>query len=117
MQVTAILAAGGRGTRLGADIPKQLLPLGGRPMLRHSLDVFLAHPAVGEVVVAVPDDWLRDPPACLVGLDRVRLVAGGRRRQDSVANACAVLAEGTEVVVSAEGVAQIAAVRKLRAKK
>ena len=99
MQVTAIIAAGGRGTRLGADIPKQLLVLGGRPMLRHSLDIFLAHPAVTDVVVAVPDEWLGDPPACLVGLDRVRLVAGGRRRQDSVANACAVMADRTDVVV------------------
>ena len=99
MHVTAIIAAGGRGTRFGGAVPKQLLQLSGRPVLRHSLDVFLAHAAVSDLIVAVPDEWVAGPPDCLVGLDRVRLVAGGRRRQDSVASASALITDATDVVV------------------
>lgn len=36
----AILVAGGKGLRMGSDIPKQFLPLRGRPVLMHTIDVF-----------------------------------------------------------------------------
>src|ERR1035437_7999700 len=54
MYVSAIIAAGGRGRRLGAGVPKQLLGLGGRPMLQWSLDTFTACERVNEVIVVVP---------------------------------------------------------------
>ena len=44
MHVTAIIAAGGRGQRFGGAEPKQLLSVGGRPILERSVDAFLAHP-------------------------------------------------------------------------
>jgi 2-C-methyl-D-erythritol 4-phosphate cytidylyltransferase/2-C-methyl-D-erythritol 2,4-cyclodiphosphate synthase len=90
MQVTAIIAAGGSGRRLGASVPKQLLDIGGRTLLERSIAAFTAHPAVGEVIVALPADVLASPPAslaALTGRGDVRFVAGGERRQDSVANA------------------------------
>jgi 2-C-methyl-D-erythritol 4-phosphate cytidylyltransferase len=36
----AIVVAGGEGTRLGADLPKAFVRLGGRPLLAHSIDLF-----------------------------------------------------------------------------
>jgi len=42
MHVTAIIAAGGRGRRLGTAVPKQLLQVGGRPILQWSVEAFLA---------------------------------------------------------------------------
>ena len=54
MFVSAIIVAGGRGARLGADRPKQLLEIGGRSMLQWSVDAFDEHPAVDEVVVVLP---------------------------------------------------------------
>ena len=98
MHVTAIIAAGGRGRRLGAAMPKQLLALGGRPMLQWSVDAFLRCPRVDEVIVAVPPEWIEAPPECL-RRERVRLVAGGGRRQDSVANGFAVVAPDADVVL------------------
>jgi len=44
MFVSAIIAAGGRGQRFGAAEPKQLLKVGGRPVLERSVSAFLAHP-------------------------------------------------------------------------
>jgi 2-C-methyl-D-erythritol 4-phosphate cytidylyltransferase / 2-C-methyl-D-erythritol 2,4-cyclodiphosphate synthase len=84
MRVTAIIAAGGRGTRFGGDRPKQVVDLSGQPMLQRSVRAFLDHPLIQEVVVALPAELMDPPPQYL---ERARVVRGGDRRQDSVANA------------------------------
>ena len=88
MHVTAIIAAGGRGLRFGGARPKQLLAIDGRTLLERSVQTFLAHPSIDEVVVALPPDVAQDPPAYLRGAVKpLRMVVGGARRQDSVSNA------------------------------
>jgi 2-C-methyl-D-erythritol 4-phosphate cytidylyltransferase/2-C-methyl-D-erythritol 2,4-cyclodiphosphate synthase len=99
MYVTAIIAAAGAGRRLGAGTPKQLLELGGRTILEHSVEAFASHPRVQEVIVAVPAELARTPPAWLRGRPRVRVVSGGERRQDSVANAFDAIDERTDLVL------------------
>jgi 2-C-methyl-D-erythritol 4-phosphate cytidylyltransferase/2-C-methyl-D-erythritol 2,4-cyclodiphosphate synthase len=102
MRVTAIIAAGGAGRRLGADRPKQLLDIGGGPMLVHSVRAFTTHPRIAEVVVVMPPDRLDE--VAFEGLDggastAVRVVAGGERRQDSVANGFAAVSPDAEIVL------------------
>jgi 2-C-methyl-D-erythritol 4-phosphate cytidylyltransferase/2-C-methyl-D-erythritol 2,4-cyclodiphosphate synthase len=87
MHVTAIIAAGGTGSRLGADMPKQFLDLDGRPILEHSVRALVEHPRVSELIVALPAESADSPPSWLTSCAKVRIVAGGARRQDSVANA------------------------------
>jgi 2-C-methyl-D-erythritol 4-phosphate cytidylyltransferase/2-C-methyl-D-erythritol 2,4-cyclodiphosphate synthase len=88
IHVTAIIAAAGAGRRLGGLVPKQLLEIGGRSILQHSVDAFLGHGRVTEVVVVLPRAVAQDPPAWMVRAGaRLRIVEGGERRQDSVANA------------------------------
>jgi 2-C-methyl-D-erythritol 4-phosphate cytidylyltransferase/2-C-methyl-D-erythritol 2,4-cyclodiphosphate synthase len=99
VHVSAIIAAGGRGARFGGSQPKQLLTLGGRPILQRSIDAFLLSDRVDEVVVAVPAHIAANPPAYLRDVPRVRVVTGGERRQDSVANAFAAAATRADVVV------------------
>jgi 2-C-methyl-D-erythritol 4-phosphate cytidylyltransferase/2-C-methyl-D-erythritol 2,4-cyclodiphosphate synthase len=99
MYVTAIIAAAGAGRRLGAGTPKQLLELGGRTILEHSVEAFASHPRVQEVIVAMPAELARTPPAWLRGRPRVRVVSGGERRQDSVANAFDAIDEQTDLVL------------------
>ena len=99
MQVTAIIAAGGSGRRLGSAVPKQLLEIGGRTLLQRSIDAFRSHPEVTSVIVAVPADLLAAPPRLAGRLRDVRLVAGGERRQDSVANAFAAVGADAEIVL------------------
>ena len=53
----AVLPAGGLGKRMGGNIPKQLLVLGGKPVYRYSLETFLSMDEIAEVVMAVPADW------------------------------------------------------------
>ena len=52
-KISAILLAGGSGSRFGGERNKVYENLGGKPVLLWSLDVLLAHPAVSEVVIAV----------------------------------------------------------------
>jgi 2-C-methyl-D-erythritol 4-phosphate cytidylyltransferase/2-C-methyl-D-erythritol 2,4-cyclodiphosphate synthase len=90
MHVTAIIAAAGSGRRLGGAVPKQLLDIGGRSILQHSVDAFLRHDRVSEVIVVLPGSLAEAPPAWITSASaggRVRVVEGGTRRQDSVANA------------------------------
>ena len=98
MYVTVIIAAGGRGLRFGGARPKQLLALDGRTLLERSVEAFLAHPSIDEVVVALPPDIAQDPPQYLQGAAKpLRLVAGGARRQDSVSNAFAAAAAASDL--------------------
>ena len=100
MFVTAIIAAGGRGQRLGGVRPKQLLSIGGRPILERSVTAFLAYPSIDEVVVALPADLAADPPDYLRHATKpLRIVAGGERRQDSVGNAFRAASPGSDVIV------------------
>jgi 2-C-methyl-D-erythritol 4-phosphate cytidylyltransferase/2-C-methyl-D-erythritol 2,4-cyclodiphosphate synthase len=80
----ALVVAAGRGTRLGAPLPKQYLPLAGRRLLRYSLEALAGHPAVDQVrVVLHPDDRVLYEEAA-GALDLLPPVAGGAARQDSV---------------------------------
>jgi 2-C-methyl-D-erythritol 4-phosphate cytidylyltransferase/2-C-methyl-D-erythritol 2,4-cyclodiphosphate synthase len=116
MHVTAIIAAGGRGRRFGGAEAKQLLPVGGTPILARSVEAFASHPSVDVVIVALPPELAEDPPAYLRAAmalapeeagaaavhgtgKRLWIVAGGARRQDSVANAFKAAGTTTDVIV------------------
>jgi 2-C-methyl-D-erythritol 4-phosphate cytidylyltransferase / 2-C-methyl-D-erythritol 2,4-cyclodiphosphate synthase len=88
-RVAAILLAGGTGTRAGFGQPKQLELLGGKPLLRWSLDAFEAHPAVAGGVLVANGDVM----ASIGGIGNRWIAAEpGAERQQSVANALAALA-------------------------
>lgn len=100
ISTAAIVAAGGRGQRFGSDRPKQLVDLAGRPLLERSVAALVSHPAIDEVIVALPLEVIADPPPYLrVSAKPLRLVAGGARRQDSVANAFGAVGDAVDVVL------------------
>src|SRR5690606_21927388 len=99
LRVSAIIAAAGRGTRFGGSSPKQLALLNGIPLLKWSVDAFLRSDLITSVVVSLPAELAGDPPPYLFSSHKpVRVVAGGARRQDSVANAFEVAAENVDIV-------------------
>src|SRR5688500_10852130 len=100
MFVSAILAAAGRGSRLGAAIPKQMLPLGDRTILQRSFDIVESHGQIDEVVIALPPELANTPPPFLISSRKsVRIVDGGLRRQDSVAKAFAEVSKSAGLIV------------------
>jgi len=94
--IGVIIAAAGRGSRLGAAGPKALLPLAGQSLLIRCLRPFLAHPAVRAIAVAVPDP---DDTDLALPDPRLRLVRGGAERQDSVRAGLDALPEVDVVLV------------------
>lgn len=81
----AVIVAAGRGTRFGR--PKQLIEVGGRPMLAWSLQTFAAMPEIASLVIVTERDWIEDVRALAARLAperNVRVVIGGATRQASV---------------------------------
>ena len=100
MFVSAIIAAGGRGQRVGGVTPKQVRSIGGRTLLERSLEPFDASERIDEIIVVLPADLMSPLPE---GLARVRTplrtVSGGDRRQDSVAAGLDAVAATSDIVV------------------
>jgi len=87
----ALIVAAGRGERLGADRPKALVELAGRPMLHWSIDALEQSGLVERIVVALPPG----APAP----EGVVAVLGGGSRSDSVRRALAGAGAGDPVIV------------------
>ena len=97
-RVAAIIPAAGSGVRLGADVPKAFLALGGLSLLTRSA---LAMSAVADVlIIAAPADALDEASAQLAQVDaEIHIVAGGEHRQESVANALRMVPEDVSIVL------------------
>ena len=82
--VAAVVVAAGRGSRAGADVPKQFRLVGGMPMLRRSLLTFLEHPQVSFVQPVIHRDDIALFESSVAGLNPLPPVFGGATRQVSV---------------------------------
>jgi len=105
-QAAAILAAAGAGVRFREEpastpaaasaptVPKTFLPLAGRPLWSHGAQTLHDCEAVSAIVVVTPSEWVDEVRVTCRGLGLTKVgqvVAGGRRRQDSVGNALRAL--------------------------
>jgi 2-C-methyl-D-erythritol 4-phosphate cytidylyltransferase / 2-C-methyl-D-erythritol 2,4-cyclodiphosphate synthase len=80
----ALIVAAGRGVRVGGALPKQYCLIGGRPILRRTLDAFLAHPSIDRSLVVIADG---DDRYDNIAPHNDRLLppaTGGKTRQESV---------------------------------
>jgi 2-C-methyl-D-erythritol 4-phosphate cytidylyltransferase/2-C-methyl-D-erythritol 2,4-cyclodiphosphate synthase len=91
-RTAALIVAAGRGHRLGAPLPKQYLGLSGIPVLRHVVELFVRHPAIGLVQVVIAEADLPLYDAAVSGLALPPPVTGGATRQRSVLNGLEALA-------------------------
>lgn len=89
--IAAILAAGGKGLRMGTNTPKQFLEMGGRPLFSYSLRTLLEWPEIRIVGMGVPESFFSEVMDRLKRLfpedtrsGRLFAFVGGRRRQDTV---------------------------------
>lgn len=101
--ITAVIAAGGMGKRLGKEEPKALIQLGGKPLFVYSLEVFDKHPAVSEIVLVVPEDSVDKTKDIINKLDtskKVTVVAGGKERWQSVKKGVEATGESLEWIIT-----------------
>lgn len=94
------MPAAGSGSRFGTDLPKQFIPLRGKPVYLHALDVLA--PFCGQCVLLVPSGWEERVGSEIQGLpyrDRLLVEVGGPERQDSVYRGLKRLSDRVRVVL------------------
>ena len=106
------------GKRMGKQVAKQFLPLGGKPMLAHTLLVFQQAPEIDEIIpILSPEDMehgLHDVIEAFRITKVKTVVAGGKERQDSVLNGIGKLDRDVEIVLVHDGVRPFVTVEMIR---
>ena len=88
----ALIPAAGVGARMAANGPKQYMAIGGKPMLRHTIDAFLASPLIAHIYIVVsPDDGQIDGVVPARGVTVLR--CGGATRMESIQNGLRLMGE------------------------
>lgn len=101
MNTGVIIVAAGFGKRMGAERNKLWLSLAGKPIFCHSIELFVSHPMVSETVLVVSQADFTEVRKLVLrhGYRNIKLVTGGKERQDSVHNGLAALSTDCEYVL------------------
>lgn len=99
--VGVVIVAAGSSARVGDGELKQFRWIAGKPMLMHSVQLFLSRADVCGVVVVLPQRYVPDPPPWLLqgDLDRLLLSTGGATRAESVRNGLEDLVDDARIVL------------------
>lgn len=107
MFVTVVVAAGGKGVRMGISEKKQYVKLGGKPVLSYSLEVFAAMEEVKRIVLVIPEgdgNWVEKYILEEIGnKDKISIVHGGAERQASVWKGVLAAEDRTEILLVHDG--------------
>lgn len=100
---------------MGSAVPKQFLPLAGRPLLDRTLSTASSVPEIDGIVLALPPDTPEELKGAYRGFSKViAVVDGGAERQDSVRNALAAVPGETRIVLVHDAVRPFASPRLFR---
>jgi 2-C-methyl-D-erythritol 4-phosphate cytidylyltransferase len=89
MKKTAVIVAGGNGTRMNTALPKQFLLLNGRPVLYYTLDTFLKAYDDLAIILVLPEEYVsagQEIIDAFFDYNRIQITVGGRTRFHSVQN-------------------------------
>ncbi len=107
MYVSAIVLAAGRGLRFRSGVPKPLVKINSQPIIIYCLKIISKHPSIKDIVVVV-NAQIRNRIIKAIKRYRIskiiRVVRGGRRRQDSVYQGLGAIDERTDLVLIHDGV-------------
>ena len=102
MKKYAIIVAGGSGSRMKANLPKQFLLLNGKPVLFYTIDTFLKSYTDLHIILVLPEEHIaagQEIIDAFFNYDRIKITAGGRTRFHSVQNGLQLIAEESIVFV------------------
>ena len=113
-----IIVAGGKGLRMGTDIPKQFLPIGGKPVLMRTIERFHEYSAALQVILVLPKAQQAYWQQLCKEYDfqvKYQLANGGETRFHSVQNGLALIPDDAEGVVGVhDGVRPFASIEVIR---
>ncbi len=102
-----LVVAGGTGLRMGAEVPKQFLPIHGLPILMHTLNVFASIPSVDEIILVLPESQIEQwGSLCTKHHFKVShtIAKGGETRYQSVKNGLRLVSNPNALVAIHDGV-------------
>lgn len=79
--IYAVIAAGGIGSRMGADKPKQYIEIGGKAIIAHTAERFLNSDKIDKVIVLCPDEWVSYTKEIFAQTDVIVISAGETRNE------------------------------------
>jgi 2-C-methyl-D-erythritol 4-phosphate cytidylyltransferase len=117
--ISVILPAGGAGKRMRAGGPKVFIKLAGKPILIRALEAFRGIGGIREIVLALPPRRISKAISEFGGAFRrlgvTKIVSGGAERQESVANALAVVSSRAELVLVHDAARPLVTKKEIRA--
>lgn len=99
MKNIGIILAGGSGTRLGAEMPKQFLKIAGKRVIEHTIDVFQSHPNIDEIAVVCHADYIHIVEESIITFQYhkvKKILSGGTERYNSTLAAIKAYDDGNE---------------------
>lgn len=102
MNKYAVIVAGGNGSRMDSNIPKQFLLLKNKPVLYYTLQTFLASYADMKIILVLPEEHIATGQEIIdayFDYERIRITIGGRTRFHSVQNGLKLVEEESIVLV------------------
>ena len=103
--ISAIILAGGRGKRMGADVSKQFIHINDKPLIYYTLKRFISCDLIDKVVLVLPKNEIEYCKKEILNKYSLKvdyIVEGGAERQDSVYNGLKVLSN-TDIVLIHDG--------------
>lgn len=91
-KIFGVILAGGKGTRMGnVEKPKQFMEIGGKPILIHTVEKFVVHPALDEIIVLSPKQWINHTKDIIRKYipmeEKITVIEGGTTRNETIMNA------------------------------
>jgi len=118
VSVCAIIAAAGRGQRMGSPIYKQFLEIENKPILVYTLEKFCQSELIDRIIIVVPKAWYRYVIENIIekhDLSKIsKLETGGVTRQESVFKALKAVSQDTSIVVIHDAVRPLISLKLLR---
>lgn len=107
MKIAAIIASAGQSRRMGGKINKQFIEINGLPLLAHTLKAFQNSPQIDQIIIAIESnniDLCQNEIVNKFNISKVlKIVPGGKERQDSIYNAIKELPDDIEYVLIHDG--------------
>ena len=113
---SAIIVAGGRGSRFSSDIPKQFVEILGRPLIVHTLERFERCEDVDEIILVLPQEYINElrESSLFSSITKLKVfVPGGATRSESVSNGLAAVDPLAEVVAIHDGARPLVSVDEI----
>jgi len=120
INTAAIITAGGLGKRFdgtGDTLPKQFIPLSGKPVIAYSILSFESSKLINEIVIVVPENWIEYTKTEIVDKFDIKkvsnVISGGDERQDSVRIGLMALSKTPSIVAVHDGVRPLVTVQTI----